>query len=228
MPLIFELPQEALEQARPAASGAVELTAQALQALELQEGGGGAAAAADTPGGSGEAGTRAGGQGASTCIACGIGVSGTPGFASPEEQRLHMCTDWHRYNVKRRVAGLAPVSEEAFAALIDRRVCVPAQCTYHPLASPIVEPGSGLHRPAALLLGCKGSSRPGTGSPLGPEAAACCPLAPCRNDQAEVGSLSGSESGDSEASDSETAPSTSGRGAGPQFQFLLPGMVWAP
>lgn len=56
-------------------------------------------------------------RGGSTCIACGIGVT-LPAFASVEEQREHFRTDWHRYNVKRRVAGLAPVAEERFTALV--------------------------------------------------------------------------------------------------------------
>ena len=36
-----------------------------------------------------------GGDGA-TCIACGIGTIGTPGFDTPELQRAHFKTDWHR------------------------------------------------------------------------------------------------------------------------------------
>ncbi|KAL0956071.1 hypothetical protein HGRIS_002240 [Hohenbuehelia grisea] len=39
-----------------------------------------------------------------TCLSCSIA------FHSPEEQRLHYHSDHHRYNMKRRVAGLPPVS----------------------------------------------------------------------------------------------------------------------
>lgn len=118
---LFELPQEQLAHARPLGADGIELTAEALQLLELEgsspsaQGAGprDAAAAAAAPRDSG-----------STCIACGVGVGGAAatrgGFSSVEEQRAHFRTDWHRYNVKRRVAGLAPVSEEAFTALVDR------------------------------------------------------------------------------------------------------------
>ena len=103
------------------------LTAAALAALEL---GGCAADAADaadataTDGGDGTAREAASSSSSSsstgpTCIACGVGVAGAPGFASAEEQRSHFSLDWHRYNVKRRVAGQAPVGEAQFAALLE-------------------------------------------------------------------------------------------------------------
>lgn len=43
-----------------------------------------------------------------TCLSCQIQ------FASTDLQRMHMKTEWHRYNLKRRVAQLAPVSNEIF------------------------------------------------------------------------------------------------------------------
>lgn len=43
-----------------------------------------------------------------TCISCSIA------FLTPEEQREHYRSDHHRYNMKRRVAGLPPVSNTAF------------------------------------------------------------------------------------------------------------------
>lgn len=43
-----------------------------------------------------------------TCLNCNVG------FATPEMQRDHYKTDWHRYNLKRRVAELAPVTAEEF------------------------------------------------------------------------------------------------------------------
>ena len=113
---LFELPVEAFGQADGDAS---ELTAAALQGLDLEASGSGtaeppadpAAAAADAGTGS-----RPGGP---TCIACGIGVAGAPGFASTEEQRRHFSLDWHRYNAKRRAAGRERVGEAEFAALVE-------------------------------------------------------------------------------------------------------------
>uniref|UniRef100_A0A060T175 ARAD1C22220p n=1 Tax=Blastobotrys adeninivorans TaxID=409370 RepID=A0A060T175_BLAAD len=49
------------------------------------------------------------GEGAFTCNTCGLS------FPTADLQRLHMKTDWHRYNLKRKVASLPPVSSEAFA-----------------------------------------------------------------------------------------------------------------
>ena len=44
-----------------------------------------------------------------TCVTCAIA------FRSSELQRGHMRSDWHRYNLKRRVASLPPLSSEVFA-----------------------------------------------------------------------------------------------------------------
>lgn len=43
-----------------------------------------------------------------TCNTCQIQ------FTSSEDQRTHMKGEWHRYNLKRRVAQLPPISEEMF------------------------------------------------------------------------------------------------------------------
>lgn len=43
-----------------------------------------------------------------TCLACRVG------FASSEAQRVHYKTDWHRYNLKRKIAGMVPVSAANF------------------------------------------------------------------------------------------------------------------
>lgn len=43
-----------------------------------------------------------------TCITCRVG------FKNSELQRLHYKTDWHRYNLKRKVADLPPVTAEDF------------------------------------------------------------------------------------------------------------------
>ncbi len=75
---LFELP---LDQFGAAAGSTQEheLTAAALQQLDLGAGDAGAhATPAAPPAPSGP-----------TCIACGIGVGGAPGFASAEEQRRH-------------------------------------------------------------------------------------------------------------------------------------------
>ncbi|TPX41413.1 hypothetical protein SeLEV6574_g06101 [Synchytrium endobioticum] len=44
-----------------------------------------------------------------TCVSCRVA------FKSPEEQRDHHRTDWHRYNLKRKVADLPPVTAQGFA-----------------------------------------------------------------------------------------------------------------
>ncbi|KAF8622340.1 hypothetical protein AX15_007075 [Amanita polypyramis BW_CC] len=51
-----------------------------------------------------------------TCLSCTIA------FLSAEEQRLHYRSDHHRYNMKRRVAGLPPVSASVFnEKVLERR-----------------------------------------------------------------------------------------------------------
>ncbi|KAJ2602055.1 pre-60S factor rei1 [Coemansia sp. RSA 1722] len=44
-----------------------------------------------------------------TCMACQVA------FYSADQQRSHYRTDWHRYNLKRKVAELPPVTAESFA-----------------------------------------------------------------------------------------------------------------
>lgn len=43
-----------------------------------------------------------------TCNTCGLV------FTSADEQRIHMKSDWHRYNLKRRVAQLPAIDEDLF------------------------------------------------------------------------------------------------------------------
>ncbi|AMD19291.1 HBR390Cp [Eremothecium sinecaudum] len=43
-----------------------------------------------------------------TCNSCALA------FSTGEDQRSHMKTDWHRYNLKRRVAQLPPIDEPTF------------------------------------------------------------------------------------------------------------------
>ncbi|KAG0231156.1 hypothetical protein BGW41_002302 [Actinomortierella wolfii] len=47
-----------------------------------------------------------------TCIACGIRLP------SIESQHQHHKSDWHTYNLKRKLVGLPPVSAEVFAQLV--------------------------------------------------------------------------------------------------------------
>ncbi|RPB20903.1 hypothetical protein L211DRAFT_489054 [Terfezia boudieri ATCC MYA-4762] len=44
-----------------------------------------------------------------TCNTCQVA------FRSSEQQRTHMHTDWHRYNLKRRITSLPPLASEVFA-----------------------------------------------------------------------------------------------------------------
>ncbi|KAG8709788.1 hypothetical protein FRC08_018058 [Ceratobasidium sp. 394] len=51
-----------------------------------------------------------------TCLSCSIA------FFSAEDQRVHYKSDHHRYNMKRRVANLPPVSAQAFdQKVLERR-----------------------------------------------------------------------------------------------------------
>ena len=43
-----------------------------------------------------------------SCISCRVS------FAGGELQRVHYKSDWHRYNLKRKVAELPPVTQEVF------------------------------------------------------------------------------------------------------------------
>lgn len=52
---------------------------------------------------------RGDGDGIFTCNTCGLT------FPTADLQRLHMKADWHRYNLKRKVANLPPITSEMFA-----------------------------------------------------------------------------------------------------------------
>ena len=87
---LFELPLDQFASASGDATA--ELTAEALAALELGAAAtANPAAAATAAAAGGEPPAAARGP---TCIACGIGVGGAPGFASAEEQRRHFSLDW--------------------------------------------------------------------------------------------------------------------------------------
>jgi pre-60S factor REI1 len=48
-----------------------------------------------------------------TCLSCQVA------FKTPTDQRSHMRSDWHRYNLKRKVAELPPVSAQVFADKLE-------------------------------------------------------------------------------------------------------------
>eukprot|EP00123_Amoebidium_parasiticum_P000234 comp10563_c0_seq1/m.5270 comp10563_c0_seq1/g.5270 ORF comp10563_c0_seq1/g.5270 comp10563_c0_seq1/m.5270 type:complete len:373 (-) comp10563_c0_seq1:344-1462(-) len=50
-----------------------------------------------------------------TCISCRVS------FPSAELQREHHRTDWHRYNLKRKVVGMAPVTAEGFQQRLEHQ-----------------------------------------------------------------------------------------------------------
>ena len=102
---IFELPATLVQDESAAAAPAAEerLSAASLEALSLE-----AAEQLDAEQEAQPAGA--------TCIACGVGA---PGFRSAEEQRAHFKTDWHRYNVKRRLEGQPHVSRDQFEGMAD-------------------------------------------------------------------------------------------------------------
>lgn len=56
-----------------------------------------------------------------TCIGCGYA------FLDAETQRAHYASELHRYNAKRRVAGLPPVTAELFEEKIAERVAEPVE-----------------------------------------------------------------------------------------------------
>ncbi|ODQ60002.1 hypothetical protein WICANDRAFT_29594 [Wickerhamomyces anomalus NRRL Y-366-8] len=49
-----------------------------------------------------------------TCNSCSLQ------FRTPEDQRSHMKSDWHRYNLKRRVANLPAIDEELFNEKVQK------------------------------------------------------------------------------------------------------------
>ena len=52
-------------------------------------------------------------SGVYTCNSCVLT------FDASDEQRAHMKSDWHRYNLKRRVAQLPPISFETFDSKVS-------------------------------------------------------------------------------------------------------------
>uniref|UniRef100_S4R473 Zinc finger protein 622 n=1 Tax=Petromyzon marinus TaxID=7757 RepID=S4R473_PETMA len=67
-----------------------------------------------------------------TCMSCRVA------FACADLQRAHYKTDWHRYNLKRKVAQMAPVTAESFAerVLAQRAAAqVPGAVVHQPCAT---------------------------------------------------------------------------------------------
>ncbi|KAI8915402.1 C2H2 type zinc-finger-domain-containing protein [Powellomyces hirtus] len=59
--------------------------------------------------------SRAHGSHAFTCLSCHVA------FRTADNQREHMRSDWHRYNLKRKVADIPPVSAENFAQRVQQQ-----------------------------------------------------------------------------------------------------------
>ncbi|GLC32961.1 hypothetical protein PLESTM_000008700 [Pleodorina starrii] len=106
---LFGLPQHFFDNANvPGEAAQVAPSSQAVQQLP-------AASTASAP----SPGRPVWRESGATCLTCGIGV-GCAGFSSPQEQREHFKTDWHRYNVKRRLAKQPAVSEEQFERVLEQ------------------------------------------------------------------------------------------------------------
>jgi hypothetical protein len=51
---------------------------------------------------------------------CPAGVRGYAPFSTVGDQREHFRSDWHRYNLKRTLAGQQAVTELQFASLLEQ------------------------------------------------------------------------------------------------------------
>ena len=78
------------------------------------------------------------------CLSCGVQLE------SREEQVAHYKLDWHKYNVKRKLAGLPCVEEDAFEAMSG--VSHKLTHAYGGVSVPRTLP--------SLIWGCKCSSHP--------------------------------------------------------------------
>ena len=54
-----------------------------------------------------------------TCLSCQVA------FTTAQDQRKHMTSDWHRYNLKRKVADLPPVPFNVFASKLQQIQSIP-------------------------------------------------------------------------------------------------------
>lgn len=55
--------------------------------------------------------------GSNACSLCGLS------FANVQEQRSHLKSDWHNYNLRRKLRGHKPVTETEFEKLVEGRKC---------------------------------------------------------------------------------------------------------
>eukprot|EP00873_Tetraselmis_striata_P024606 jgi/Tetstr1/444870/TSEL_032712.t1 len=127
---LYDLPAELFAQGRPGAvSEHASETGQAVKQEEHEMDGEGAE---PEPRGNGdgprinaeETAAEAGGsstphwsQAGATCVTCGVGFD-SPGFETPNEQRAHFRSDWHRLNLKRKLGGRPALSEAEFERLV--------------------------------------------------------------------------------------------------------------
>jgi pre-60S factor REI1 len=102
-----------------------------------------------------------------TCNSCLVA------FRTSEAQRGHMRSDWHRYNLKRRVASLPPISSETFTEKVlsaqassnataakasFERVCTTCQKTYFSENVYQDHLGSKKHKMRVLAAASRGSA----------------------------------------------------------------------
>ncbi|KAI9851350.1 MAG: hypothetical protein M1838_003906 [Thelocarpon superellum] len=104
-----------------------------------------------------------------TCNSCQVA------FRSSDLQRAHMHSDWHRYNLKRRVASLPPITSETFAEKVltaqssstreaarasFEKVCRACQRTYYSENAFQNHQGSQKHKAKLATLLREGSQHP--------------------------------------------------------------------
>lgn len=57
-----------------------------------------------------------------TCLSCLVT------FPDADSQRNHYRGDWHRYNLRRKVAGVAPVGEEEYTGRVEGGLLTKLTC----------------------------------------------------------------------------------------------------
>ncbi|KAL1589817.1 hypothetical protein WHR41_01572 [Cladosporium halotolerans] len=105
-----------------------------------------------------------------TCNTCQVA------FRTSTLQRTHMQSDWHRYNLKRRVASLPPLTSEVFAEKVlankasaaataarasFERKCEPCDKVFFSEGAFVNHVASGKHRAAAARFGGRGAGADG-------------------------------------------------------------------
>ncbi|KAK5110003.1 hypothetical protein LTR62_006370 [Meristemomyces frigidus] len=102
-----------------------------------------------------------------TCNTCQVA------FREGSTQRVHMTSDWHRYNLKRRVASLPPLTSEIFAEKVlankataaataarasFERTCDACEKTYYSEGAYINHLGSQKHKVLATRMAARGGN----------------------------------------------------------------------